>query len=237
MLTTAESVLVQSDKPIGVLIVDNHKMIADGVWAWLSTTPDIHPLGICLFAEDVMTAIAALSPDIVLLDLLFENSIMQGVDLLPLINGLPRRPKVLVLSAYSTVPYVLSALKGGVDGYILKTSADIELIQALRVIYSGQRLFDPKVYDIVRDYLPAQEILTISGGQEDELTERELEVLELIAQGLSNKEITAKLVISEKTVKKHVSNILRKLRPMDRQQAAVWYRANYPRSDGSDTQV
>lgn len=220
---------------IGVLIIDDHEVLAVGVSTWLSTTLDIRPLGICTRPEDAIKAILSLSPDVVVLDLEFPLSQMSAAALIAEINQLENRPKILVLSAFYTVSHVLSAYKSGIDGYILKTSGDIEIIQAIRVVHSGQRLFDPEVDNIVRDYVPSPNLTAIANDLPNDLTVREGEVLELIAAGNSNREISKTLVISEKTVKSHISNILPKLGVKDRNQAAVWYRIHGPRRRDNDS--
>lgn len=203
---------------ITVLLVDDHAMVRQGVRAFLAVQPDI------TVVDDVGSGEAAIKlagqhvPDVVLMDLIMPN--MDGVEATRRIKQVSPRSQIVVLTSYHEDEHIFPALKAGALSYILKDVSAEELASAVRKAAAGEAVLHPRV--------AARVIKELQGRREDtlnpftELSERELEVLKLIADGMSNAEMAAKLVLSEKTIKGHVSNILGKLHLADRTQAAVY---------------
>jgi NarL family two-component system response regulator LiaR len=203
---------------ISVLLVDDHSMVREGVRAFLVTQPDILVVGEAGSGEEAIKLAEQHVPDVVLMDLIMPN--MDGVEATRRVKQVSPRSRVVVLTSYHEDEHIFPALKAGALSYILKDVSAEELASAVRKAAAGEAILHPRV--------AARVIKELQGRREDslnpftELSERELEVLKLIADGMSNAEMAAKLVLSEKTIKGHVSNILSKLHLVDRTQAAVY---------------
>ena len=203
---------------ISVLLVDDHSMVREGVRAFLVTQPDILVVGEAGSGEEAIKLAGQHVPDVVLMDLIMPN--MDGVEATRRVKQISPRSRVVVLTSYHEDEHIFPALKAGALSYILKDVSAEELASAVRKAAAGEAILHPRV--------AARVIKELQGRREDslnpftELSERELEVLKLIADGMSNAEMAAKLVLSEKTIKGHVSNILSKLHLVDRTQAAVY---------------
>lgn len=203
---------------ISVLLVDDHSMVRQGVKAFLITQPDISVVGEAGSGEEAVKLAAQYVPDVVLMDLIMPN--MDGVEATRRVKQVSPRSQVVVLTSYHEDEHIFPALKAGALSYILKDISAEELADAVRKAAAGEAVLHPRV--------AARVIKELQGRREDtlnpftELSERELEVLKLIADGMSNAEMATKLVLSEKTIKGHVSNILSKLHLVDRTQAAVY---------------
>jgi len=203
---------------ITVLLVDDHAMVRQGVKAFLVTQPDISVVGEAGSGEEAIQLVAQLIPDVILMDLIMPN--MDGVETTRHVKQVSPRSQIVVLTSYHEDEHIFPALKAGALSYILKDVSADELASAVRKAAVGEAVLHPRV--------AARVIKELQGKREDalnpftELSERELEVLKLIADGMSNAEMAAKLVLSEKTIKGHVSNILSKLHLVDRTQAAVY---------------
>jgi NarL family two-component system response regulator LiaR len=203
---------------ISVLLVDDHSMVRQGVRAFLVTQADITVVGEAGSGEEAIKLAAQHVPDVVLMDLIMPN--MDGVEATRRVKQVSPRSQVVVLTSYHEDEHIFPALKAGALSYILKDVSAEELASAVRKAASGEAVLHPRV--------AARVIKELQGRREDtlnpftELSERELEVLKLIADGMSNAEMAAKLFLSEKTIKGHVSNILSKLHLVDRTQAAVY---------------
>ena len=203
---------------ITVLLVDDHSMVRQGVKAFLVTQPDINVVGEAGSGEEAIKLAAQFIPDVILMDLIMPN--MDGVEATRRVKQVSPRSQVVVLTSYHEDEHIFPALKAGALSYILKDISAEELAAAVRKAAAGEAVLHPRVATRV--------IKELQGKREDalnpftELSERELEVLKLIADGMSNAEMAAKLVLSEKTIKGHVSNILSKLHLADRTQAAVY---------------
>lgn len=203
---------------ITVLLVDDHSMVRQGVKAFLVTQPDINVVGEADSGEEAIKLAAQFIPDVILMDLIMPN--MDGVEATRRVKQVSPRSQVVVLTSYHEDEHIFPALKAGALSYILKDISAEELAGAVRKAAAGEAVLHPRV--------AARVIKELQGKREDalnpftELSERELEVLKLIADGMSNAEMAAKLVLSEKTIKGHVSNILSKLHLADRTQAAVY---------------
>ncbi len=203
---------------ISVLLVDDHAVVRQGVKAFLVTQPDISIVGEAGSGEEAIQLAGQFIPDVILMDLIMPN--MDGVEATRRVKQVSPRSQIVVLTSYHEDEHIFPALKAGALSYILKDVSAEELASAVRKAAAGEAVLHPRV--------AARVIKELQGRREDnlnpftELSERELEVLKLIADGMSNAEMAAKLVLSEKTIKGHVSNILSKLHLADRTQAAVY---------------
>jgi NarL family two-component system response regulator LiaR len=199
---------------ISVLIADDHPVVRHGLRTYLDTLDDLEVVGeACDGAEAVQLA-GRLLPEVVLMDLVMPE--LDGVEATRAIRAASPSTKVIVLTSFDDDEKVFPAIKAGAAGYLLKDVRPAELAEAVRKASRGEALLAPSV--------AARLMQEVSGERPPAagLTERELEVLRLIARGMSNKLIAHELVVSEKTVKTHVSNILAKLHLADRTQAALY---------------
>lgn len=204
--------------PITVLLVDDHEVVRSGVSAFLASQPDFEVVGEAKSGTDAVNLAQKHVPDVVLMDLVMAK--MDGVEATRQVKAVSPRTKIVVLTSYHQDEYIFPALQAGAISYILKDVKMDELADALRRASQGEATLHPRVASRV--------IQELHGANREELnpytelTEREMEVLKLIAKGQSNSEIAESLVISVNTVKGHVSNILSKLHLADRTQAAVY---------------
>jgi NarL family two-component system response regulator LiaR len=204
--------------PITVVLVDDHEVVRRGVGAYLDTQPGFKVVGEAASGEEAISLVSEYVPDIVLMDLIMPG--MDGIETTRRIKAISPRTQVVVLTSYHEDVHIFPALKAGATSYILKDMKMDKLVEALLRTVQGEVTLHPRV--------AARVLQNIRGdGTEDlqllaDLTERELDVLKLIANGLTNSQIAEKLVISENTVKGHVSNILSKLHLADRTQVAVY---------------
>jgi NarL family two-component system response regulator LiaR len=205
-------------KSTSILIVDDHEVVRNGIRSYLETIPEFTVVGEAESGEKALPLVSELIPDVVLMDLIMPG--MDGIETTRRIKQISPRTQVVVLTSYHDDAHIFPALKAGAISYILKDMKMDQLVEALRRSVQGEVTLHPRIASRV--------LQTLRGGAGEEsqlmanLTERELDVLKLIANGLSNTQIAAKLVISENTVKGHVSNILSKLHLVDRTQVAVY---------------
>src|ERR1043165_3689124 len=205
--------------PIKVLLVDDHKIVRQGVRAYLHTLDDIQVIAEADSGAAAVTAVQQYQPDVVLMDLEMPGDI-DGIAATRSIRKLRPETQVIVVTSHHQDEYIFPAVRAGAISYLLKDVEPDELAAAIRKAAQGEAVLDSRVASRI-----VQELQGLR--QEDinpftELSEREFEVLRLIAAGKSNAEITASLVIGESTVKTHIGNILRKLHLEDRTQAAVY---------------
>ena len=201
---------------IRVLVVDDHPVVRQGLQAFLSSRDGIDVVGEAADGQAAITEATRLTPDVVLLDLVMPGG--GGVEAIGRLRALSPAPAVLVVTSFAADDQVLPAVRAGAAGYLMKDVAPADLEAAVRTVARGGVVLDPKVAPTVMGEVsrrPGEPGL-------DDLTPRERDVLELLARGLSNRELAAELYVSEKTVKTHVSSILSKLRLTDRTQAALW---------------
>jgi NarL family two-component system response regulator LiaR len=207
-----------SDPHITVMLVDDHAIVRSGVAAYLSAQKDIEVVGEAASGQEAVELAMQLAPDVILMDLLMPH--MDGVEATWRVRRVSPRSQVIVLTSYHEDTHIFPAIKAGALSYLLKDIAPQELAEAIRSAARGEATVHPKVAARMMAELRGDHTQTVNSFSE--LTEREQEVLRLVAEGLSNADIAETLVISEKTVKSHVSNILNKLHLADRTQAAVF---------------
>lgn len=196
---------------IRILVVDDHPVVRDGLVAMLGTQPDFDVVGESVNGREAVEMVQALQPDVIFLDL--EMPELDGVNALQKMRVANPNVRVIVFTAFDTDERILSAVQAGAQGYMLKGAPRDEVFQAVRVVHAGGSLLQP----IVASKLLRQ--VSQADDMAEPLTPRELEVLKLMGQGLQNKEIALQLVISERTVKFHVSSILGKLGAGNRTEA------------------
>ncbi|HEU0243290.1 MAG TPA: response regulator transcription factor [Candidatus Limnocylindrales bacterium] len=211
--------------PIRVLLVDDQHLVRIGFRMILADEPDIEVVGDAPDGRAAIDAVTRLHPDVVVMDLRMPT--MDGVEATRRIATRAAdgaAPRVLILTMFDADEYVVEALRAGASGFLLKDVPPAEFVDAIRLIAAGDALLAPSVtrrlLDRLRDRLPVAVDGVLDGRLQD-LTERELEVLTLIARGKSNREIADALVLAEPTVKTHVSHVLDKLDLRDRAQAVV----------------
>lgn len=203
---------------IRMILVDDHNMVRMGLKAYLSTLPDIQVVGEAGTGEEAVRLAAELSPDVVLMDLLMPG--MDGVEATRQIKQISPHTQVIVLTSYHEDEHIFPAIRAGALSYVLKDIDPDELADAIRRANAGEAVINPRVAARVVKELHSRREEAVNPFSE--LTNREMDVLRQIAAGKSNKEIASALVISEKTVKTHITNILSKLHLSDRTQAAVF---------------
>jgi NarL family two-component system response regulator LiaR len=207
-----------SDK-ISILLVDDHRMVRQGVRAFLETQPDLVVVGEADSGQQAVEFVRQHVPDVVLMDLVMPGG-MDGVEATRQVKAHSPRTQIVVLTSYHEDEHIFPAIRAGALSYVLKEIGPEELADVIRKAAQGEAVLHPRVASRV--------IQEVQGTRDSapnafsELSDRELEVLHLVADGLTNAEIADRLVLSEKTVKGHVSNILGKLHLNDRTQAAVY---------------
>ncbi|MEZ4830776.1 MAG: response regulator transcription factor [Caldilineaceae bacterium] len=202
---------------IRILITDDHVVVRRGTQALLATEPEIEVVGEAKNGEEAVAKALQFQPDVILMDL--EMPVMDGIEAIRRITASRPDARILVLTSFATDDKVFPAIKAGALGYLLKDSSPDELVRAIRQVHRGESSLHPT---IARKLLQEMSRPMQKPPTEDPLTEREVEVLKLVAQGRSNQDIADELVISEATVRTHVSNILGKLHLASRTQAALY---------------
>lgn len=208
-----------SDAPeIRIVLADDHAAFRDGLRALLTTVEGMTVIGQAATGEEVVTRTSALQPDVVLMDLNMPG--LDGIEATRRIVATSPHIAILVLTMYEDDESVFAALRAGAHGYLLKGADRAEIVRAIRSVASGEAIFGPNIARRLVTYFSAPR-QGAAGLAFPELTERELEILELIARGLSNTAISDRLVLSPKTVRNHVSNIFSKLQVAGRAEAIV----------------
>ncbi|WP_411084400.1 response regulator [Streptomyces sp. cmx-18-6] len=205
-----------ADKTIRVLLVDDHQVVRRGLRTFLEIQDDIEVVGEASDGAEGIARTEELRPDVVLMDIKMPGT--DGIEALRRLRELDNPARILIVTSFTEQRTVVPALRAGASGYVYKDVDPDALAGAIRSVHAGHVLLQPEVAGA----LLAQDDAGGGTGRGSTLTEREREVLGLIADGRSNREIARALVLSEKTVKTHVSNILMKLDLSDRTQAALW---------------
>jgi NarL family two-component system response regulator LiaR len=201
-----------------VLLVDDHALVREGVRAFLESQPGIEIAGEAASGEEAVRQAELLVPDVVLMDLVMPG--MGGIEATQHIREVSPRTQVVVLTSFHEDSHIFPAIKAGAISYLLKDAGPLEIAEALRAAARGEAKLHPRIAGRLLQQVRGEEVTAVT--LYTDLTEREQEVLRLIAQGMTNAEIAAQLSISEKTVKAHVSNLLSKLYLADRTQAAIF---------------
>jgi two-component system, NarL family, response regulator LiaR len=204
--------------PITLILVDDHALVRSGVRAYLETQPDLEVVAEAGSGAEAIHLAAEHAPDVALMDLVMPG--MDGVEATRRLREISPRTQVVVLTSFHEDTHIFPAIKAGAISYLLKDIGPNDLAEAVRAAARGEAVLHPKVAARLMQELRGARSQSVNPYTE--LSEREQEVLKLIAEGLSNAEIAGNLVLSEKTVKSHVSNILNKLHLSDRTQAAVF---------------
>lgn len=202
---------------IRVLVTDDHSIVRKGIKALLATESGIEVVGEACDGVEAVEMAAKLKPDVILMDMMMPR--MDGVEAIKQITGKPSAPRILVLTSFAADEKVFPAIKSGALGYLLKDSSPEELVDAIRKVHGGQASLHPM---IARKLLDEMARGSSKPASPDPLTEREIEVVKLLAKGYSNRQIADDMVISEATVRTHVSNILSKLHLASRTEAALY---------------
>jgi two-component system NarL family response regulator len=206
---------------IKVLIVDDHRVVREGLSAILQSKETIQVLGEAQDGQEAVEKARSLLPDVILMDVSMPK--MTGVEATRIIKREFPHIGIIALTMYEEQQYIFDLVRGGATGYLLKDSDSDQIVKAIQSVYRGESLIHPAVASkILAEFsLLAQKKGKKSGWVEHDLTEREITVLRLVADGKTNKEIANSLDLSEKTVKNHVRNIFHKLQVYDRTQAAI----------------
>ena len=204
--------------PITILLVDDHKVVRQGVRAFLEIQDDLSVVGEADSGKEGVKLAEQFAPDVILMDLIMPG--MDGVEATRLVKNVSPRSQIIMLTSHHQDEHIFPAIRAGALSYLLKDIDPDDLAEAVRKAADGEAVLHPRV--------AARVVQEINGSRSEEinpfteLSERELEVLKLIADGMSNAAIAERLIVSVKTVKSHVSNILSKLHLADRTQAAVY---------------
>jgi DNA-binding NarL/FixJ family response regulator len=206
-----------STRPVRVLVVDDQTLFRSGLTSLLADDERVEVVGQAVDGGDAVKQVTKLKPDVVLMDIKMPN--VDGIEATRQITELSPGSKVLILTTFETDSQVIQALKAGASGYVLKDSSAAAIVSSIVAVTSGERVMASAVANRVLDMLTG----TATPKEfYDGLTNREIEILKLLASGMANKQIAYRLKISEKTVRNHVSNMYEKLGIYDRSQAVLY---------------
>jgi DNA-binding NarL/FixJ family response regulator len=215
-------------EPVSVLVVDDQQLIRDGIASLLAIEPGITVVGTASDGRQAVDTALALTPDVILMDVRMPK--MDGVEAVAILRRQTPNCRVIMLTTFDDEEYVVEALKSGAAGYLLKDLPAAELANAVRLAHAGVTQLDSAVAQRLATTLAPPDRRQSSRDDtthaDDALTARELDVLRLVASGSTNREIAARLFLSEGTVKNHISRILSRLGLRDRTQAAIYARDN-----------
>ena len=206
---------METSSQIRVLLVDDHAVVRAGIAQFLQQAEDINVIAEAEDGHEAMELIKKHQPDIAVLDIQMPKA--SGIEVTRWVRKTHREVGVLILTAYDDDPYVMAVLKAGANGYVLKTASPLEIISAVRDVHTGKSALDAEIIQKMVDQ--------VSSGIQDQpvekLTDRELEVLTLVAKGFTNKAIGVQLGISDRTVQGHLSHIFSKLQSGSRTEAVM----------------
>lgn len=210
------------EEKIKILIVDDHTLVREGFAKMLELEQEFVVVGQASECDNAIKQVGSLNPDIVLMDIRLPGT--NGIETTKIIKEKFPKVEVIILSMYDEDEYIFESIKAGASGYVLKDISKEELVRAIKVVYSGESLIQPALAKkVLKEFAHlAKESHTKTHTPIRGLSEREIEVLKLVAEGKSNKEIADILLISEKTVKAHLRSIFRKLEVSDRAQAVAY---------------
>ena len=205
------------DQPIQVLIVDDHAMVRKGMIALLSEYKDIHVVGEAANGLKAIEQAELLKPDVILMDLAMP--VLDGIEAIKQIVAVHPEQRIVVLTSYTGEDKLFPAIKAGAMGYLIKDAQPDELVESIRNVYAGEPSLDPTIsWRILRGMSGAD----TTKRSTDDLSEREIEVLRLLSQGKTDQEIAKQLVLTDVTIRTHISRILSKLGLKNRVQAALY---------------
>lgn len=203
---------------ISIFLADDHTVVRKGLEALISTQDDLELVGAAADGAEAVEGVARLNPDVILLDIQMPRK--SGIEAIAEIKAANPGARILVLTSFSEDETVFAAIKAGALGYLLKDASSGDLLGAIRNVYHGRSSLHPDIaLKVIQELNRPQPDLPPT---EEPLTLREVEVLKLVARGMTNQEIADKLVVSERTVRTHISNILGKLHLANRTQAALY---------------
>ena len=205
-------------EPLRVLIADDHPLFRHGLFALLNASPDFEVAGEATTGEEVIALAAQLQPDVILMDIQMPG--VNGIEATRRILHTSPHIRVLVITMFEDDSSVFTAMRAGARGYILKDAQKTDMLEAIRAVGRGEAIFSPAIATRLIDFFAAPRPVA-SANIFPELTEREREILNLLAQGQSNTAIAAQLVLSPNTVRNYVSSIFSKLQVADRAQAII----------------
>jgi len=208
---------MSESQPIRVFIAEDHAIVRKGIRALLILEPDIEVVGEAGNGREAVSGIESTRPDVILMDLVMPE--MDGIEAIQQVVARQPQARILVLTSFATDDKVFPAIKAGALGYLLKDSEPRDVVDAIRQVYRGESSLHPR---IARKLMQELSRPPDRPPTPDPLTEREMEVLGLVAQGKSNREIADELTVTEGTVRVHVSSILSKLHLASRTQAALY---------------
>lgn len=206
---------MSSQKPIRVILADDHQVVRAGIRKFLEAARDIEVLAEADDGEQAIEYIAEHKPDVAVLDIQMPKK--TGIEVTRWVRSNQRETGVLILTAYDDDPYVVAVLQAGANGYVLKTADADEIVQAVRSVNEGKSALDPEIARKVMSQISGRGKITSI----EELTDRELEVLSLVAQGYTNKAIGVQLGISDRTVQGHLAKVFGKLQASSRTEAVM----------------
>lgn len=194
---------------IRVLVADDHAIVREGLCIMLGNQPDMQVVGRAANGREALRLVDEQDPDVVIIDISMPE--LNGIDAIQ--QMLPRHPrlKLIVLSIHETKPYVFRALKAGARGYLIKETAGLEVVEAVRAVYRGERYLSQRIADLLIDASLQKMEFLINDSPLDALSSREREILQLVAEGKTSQEIAERLSISSKTVDSYRSRLMRKI--------------------------
>jgi DNA-binding NarL/FixJ family response regulator len=206
-------------RPLRVVIADDHPLFRDGLRALIAVEPDLELVGEATTGQEAIDVVSELQPDVVLMDIQMPD--LGGIDASRAITAASPATGVLIVSMFEDEHLIFAAVRAGARGYVLKGSRQDEVLRAIRAVGDGEAIFSRGIAPRLLESFNTTQPPVVPPSVFPELSEREREVLQLLARGEKNAAIAQRLVLSPKTVRNHVSTILRKLQVLDRTQAAV----------------